>query len=309
MKISIVFIGLLVLIAACDKSTKKTPDGLEFKILKQGDGTMPESGQLVVYNFKMIDSKDSVWFDTYDRGLPEVTAIGDSSQQASEDNFFQMLRMLSRGDSAYFTTSVREFFTDFAKSEVPPGVDSTRDMTYRLTIVDIMDREDFAAFRDEAIKKYEATLAVKKVQQMGKDTVEIDQYLARQGITAKTTPSGLRYVITKNGNGSNVNSGQTAKIEYAGYLLNGTYFDTSIKSVAQEKGVYDPRREPYEPIEITVDESSVITGWHEAIKLLNKGAKATFYIPSPLAYGPQGRGDVIGENTILVFDLEVVDVN
>ena len=308
MKISRVFIGLLILIAACDSSTKKTPDGLEFKILKQGDGTTPGSGQLVVYNFRMVDSKDSVWFDTYDRGLPEVTAMGDSAQQASEDNFFQMLRMLSKGDSAYFTTSVKEFFTEFAKSEVPPGVDSTLDMTYQVTIVDIMDRENFAAFRDEAIKKYEAILEVKKEQQMAKDTVEIDQYLTSKGINAETTPSGLRYVITKNGNGSNVNSGQTAKIQYTGYLLNGTYFDTSIKSIAQEKGVYDPRREPYEPIEVTVDETNVIAGWHEAIKLLNKGAKATFYIPSPLAYGAQRRSEVIGENTILVFDLEVLDI-
>jgi len=67
-------------------------------------------------------------------------------------------------------------------------------------------------------------------------------------------------------------------------------------------------REPYGPLEITIDETNVIKGWHEALKLMNKGMKATFYMPSTLAYGSQQRSEIIKPNSILVFDMEIVDV-
>jgi hypothetical protein len=54
--------------------------------------------------------------------------------------------------------------------------------------------------------------------------------------------------------------------------------------------------------------SPVITGWMEGLKLLNKGAKAKFYIPSPLAYGSRGAGSNIPPNSILIFDIEIVNV-
>ena len=63
----------------------------------------------------------------------------------------------------------------------------------------------------------------------------------------------------------------------------------------------------YKPMDVVIDRSNVIPGWHLALKQLNEGAKGTFYIPSSLAYGKQGGGP-IGENSILVFDIEMVDI-
>ena len=54
--------------------------------------------------------------------------------------------------------------------------------------------------------------------------------------------------------------------------------------------------------------SGVIPGWTDGLKMLNKGAKAKFYIPSALAYGSQGAGQDIKPNSVLVFDIEVLDV-
>lgn len=309
MKISNVLTGLLILLVACGNPTKKTPGGLEFKVLKSGDGTLPQSGQLVVFNYKMTDSNDSVWIDTYDRGLPEVTSIGDSTRLDTEDGFQQMLRMMSAGDSTTFEMSVKKFFQDFIKGNVPPHIDSTLDIRYHVSVDQIMNQEEFPEFRTKAIAKYEAIQEVKKAEQLAKDTVTIDKFLNDKGIKVDKTGSGLRYVITQPGQGSNAVSGQTAKIDYSGYLLDGTFFDSSKKEVAQEKGVYSPMREPYEPIEITIDSTSVIRGWHEALKLMNEGSKATFYIPSSLAYGAQQRSEVIKPNSILIFELEMIDLN
>jgi hypothetical protein len=52
----------------------------------------------------------------------------------------------------------------------------------------------------------------------------------------------------------------------------------------------------------------VIAGWYDGLKLLSKGAKAKFFIPSPLAYGKMQMGKDIKENSILVFDIEILDV-
>ena len=143
--------------------------------------------------------------------------------------------------------------------------------------------------------------------QLSKDVAAIDAFLAEKGIQAEKAESGLRYVITKPGTGENCKPGQIAQVNYAGYMLDGQYFDTSVKEVAQANGLYNEGGR-YIPYPVTIDETQVIKGWHHALKLLNKGAKATVYIPSPLAYGRQQRSELIVPNSILVFDLEVVDV-
>ena len=115
-------------------------------------------------------------------------------------------------------------------------------------------------------------------------------------------------MITREGEGENAVSGKTVSVNYAGYMLDGTHFDSNIKEVAQEQGLYNAAREPYSPYDVTIDQSSVIRGWHDALKVMKKGSKATVYIPSTLAYGPQQRSEVIKPNSILVFDLEIVEV-
>jgi FKBP-type peptidyl-prolyl cis-trans isomerase FkpA len=137
--------------------------------------------------------------------------------------------------------------------------------------------------------------------------VIIDNFLKEKNIVAKKTASGIRYIITKPGKGQNVKDGQTASVNYAGYLLNGKYFDTSMEAVAKEQNIYQQGK-PYQPYPVTVGRNSVIRGWEEALKLMSKGAKMTVYIPSTLAYGSQRSGPVIAENSILAFDLEVVDL-
>lgn len=310
MKSSSALIGVLIMIMmmACDSSTRKTPGGMEYRLLKAGSGEPATAGQLVVFNYRMVDSSDSVWVDTYDRGLPEVISPDPSRDEASMDEFQKLLGILAKGDSVTFDIPVGEFFRNFVKAPAPPTIDTTRTISTQVTIEEILSQEEFQTFRTEAIEKYEAKMELKKAKQLAEDTVAIDKYLAEKGINAQRTASGMRYVITKPGSGPLLTSGQTASVHYSGYLLDGRYFDSSEKAVAEQNGIYNPMREPYAPFEVAIDRSSVISGWHDALKHMKKGMRATFYIPSTLAYGPQRRSELIGENTILVFDMEVVDV-
>ena len=109
-------------------------------------------------------------------------------------------------------------------------------------------------------------------------------------ITSKT---GLKYLVTKTGSGEKVGKGKKIKAHYVGKLLSGTVFDSSVK-----KG---------KPIEFIVGTGKVIPGWDEALSDMAKGEKRTLIIPPDLAYGERGRPPVIPPNSVLVFDVELVD--
>lgn len=302
MRITTVLFGLLMLLCvACDKSEKETPSGLKFKIVKAGDGVLPKSQQIVLFNYVFKDSKDSTWADTFKEEFPQAMQIADSTAITTEGGLIQMFRFLSKGDSATTSMPIKTFFGEVAKAPIPFGIDTTLTLSFFFKIKDVMSQEDFMAFQNEWMEKRNA-------EQLAKDNLIIDSYLNEKGIVAEKTESGLRYVITQPGKGENGKSGQISKVNYAGYLLDGTFFDTSIKSIAEAKGVYNPMREPYAPYDVTIDQTQVIKGWHEALKLMNKGSKATFYLPSTLGYGGQQRSEVIKANSILVFEMEVVDI-
>lgn len=298
--LNVLFLSALVAFVSCNSGEKETPSGMKFTVVKKGDGVLPKVGEVVVFNFRFIDSNDSIWAETTN-GMPAAVLTNDSVSLASEDGMTQLLRMVSKGDSVVVSMPITKFFKDLVKSPIPFGVDSTLTLTYKIRIDTIMSRDDFMAYQEKLMTESN------KVQ-LAKDITIIDKYLADNGIDAVKVETGLRYIIRKPGTGDNAVSGQTVKVHYVGYLLDGQYFDTSVQSVAEEQGLFNPGR-TYEPYEVTIDQTGVIQGWHDALKFMNKGSKATFYIPSTLAYGPQQRSAVIKENTILVFDLEVTEIN
>jgi FKBP-type peptidyl-prolyl cis-trans isomerase FkpA len=297
--VNIFFVVVLGILFSCSSNEKETPGGLKFKVVKKGDGVLPKTGEVVVFQFIFIDSKDSVWADTKGE-MPAAVLTNDSLAMDTEDGLTQMFRMVSKGDSIVVSMPITKFFNDIVQSPIPFGVDSTLRLTYRIRIDTILSQNDFMTYQMELMNSLNAV-------QLDKDIALIDGYLAERGIDAVKLESGLRYVITQPGTGENAKSGDVVKVNYTGYLLTGEYFDSSVQSVAEEKGLFNPMRN-YEPYAVTIDQTGVIQGWHEALKYLNKGAKGTFYMPSTLAYGRRRASEVIAENSILVFDLEVTGI-
>jgi FKBP-type peptidyl-prolyl cis-trans isomerase len=95
-------------------------------------------------------------------------------------------------------------------------------------------------------------------------------------------------------------------VNYTGKLLDGSVFDTSIEQVARDNDIHSPSR-TYEPFRVVLGLSSVIDGWHWALSEMKEGEKATALIPSAYAYGTQGRDPFIPPNSVLIFDLEMVN--
>lgn len=108
----------------------------------------------------------------------------------------------------------------------------------------------------------------------------------------KITPSGLQYEVIEEGNGRKPTASDRVKVHYTGKLIDGTVFDSSVE-----------RGEP-----ATFGVTQVIPGWVEALQMMNEGAKWRLFIPSNLAYGPNGAGGLIGPDATLIFDVELLKV-
>ena len=136
-------------------------------------------------------------------------------------------------------------------------------------------------------------------QQAPIDDKILRDYFAKNNITPQKTASGLYYTITKEGTGEKAKSGQKVSMSYLGKTLDGKKFDANV----------DENFHNIKPFSFTLGVGQVIKGWDEGVALLSKGGKATFYIPSSLAYGPQAMGAAIPANSNLIFDVEVLDIN
>ncbi len=136
-------------------------------------------------------------------------------------------------------------------------------------------------------------------------------YLATIKATATTTSSGLTYKVVKKGNGIKPVDGSTFFFHYAGYFEDGTLFDSSYEEVSKEYGKFDANRAAQNgyqafPFEAGRKEG-MIPGFIEALALMSYGDKVVAFIPSKLAYGERGAGDVIAPNTNLIFELEMFE--
>jgi FKBP-type peptidyl-prolyl cis-trans isomerase FklB len=108
----------------------------------------------------------------------------------------------------------------------------------------------------------------------------------------KTTPSGLQYLVIREGSGPSPADTSTVKVHYVGTLLDGTKFDSS--------------RDRGEPA--TFPLNGVIRGWTEGVQLMKPGALYRFWIPYSLGYGEQGAGDKIPGGSLLIFEVELLEI-
>ena len=112
----------------------------------------------------------------------------------------------------------------------------------------------------------------------------------REGIIV--TDSGLQYEVVTAGEGASPGPDDQVEVHYRGTLIDGTVFDSS----------YDRGQT------VTFGVTQVIPGWTEALQLMKEGDKYNLYIPSDLAYGAGGAGQVIGPNSTLIFEVELIKI-
>lgn len=177
------------------------------------------------------------------------------------------------------------------------NVDSTfnRDLVVA-GLADALSKDSARVSKEEAqdlVNRFFDRLAEQQaIENLEKGQKFLEKNRSEAGVVQ--TPSGLQYIVLKEGEGESPTLADQVLAHYTGKLLNGEVFDSSFE-----------RNEP-----VTFYVRSVIPGWTEALQLMKPGAEYKLFIPANLAYGEGGgpRGSGIGPNEVLIFDVKLIDL-
>lgn len=149
--------------------------------------------------------------------------------------------------------------------------------------------------KDEELKKKQAEVLKIESKKM------LDDYETK----ATAYPSGIKLYVIESGAGIKPKEGENISFDYAGYLADGTLFDTGIEALAEKNGILNPQRKganAYQPLDYTFgNKGGFITGMTEGLLQLNKGDKAYIFIPSELGYGSNAMGPIPANSNIVFY--------
>jgi FKBP-type peptidyl-prolyl cis-trans isomerase FklB len=183
-----------------------------------------------------------------------------------------------------------------SKNLASQGFDSINIDAFIKAMKDVMAKQPTKISEQQAQTLVQNFAAKKKNAEAEKNLKEGIAFLEKNKLRKEviTTASGLQYEILKQGTGEkpkDLNTQVTA--HYHGTLIDGRVFDSSVN-----------RGQPFK-----TRVGGVIKAWQEALMLMNVGTKLRIYCPSELAYGPQGAGQMIGPNTVLIFEMELLSID
>ncbi|MDR0655387.1 MAG: FKBP-type peptidyl-prolyl cis-trans isomerase [Treponema sp.] len=158
----------------------------------------------------------------------------------------------------------------------------------------VMEKEDTRISMNNAIRMvqsaFQEAMAKQAAEARTTESAWLEENGAKEGVTS--TETGLQYQVLEEGEGDQPGPMSVVKVNYEGTLTDGTVFDSS-----WERG---------EPAEFPLE--AVIPGWAEGIQTMKTGGISLFFIPSSLAYGSQGAGQVIPPYSILIFRVELLEI-
>lgn len=302
-KFSFLCLGVIFMVS-CKQDFQKGPKGLEYKIISNGDGASMKYGdfmQMQIAQYVNNGKSDSLLSDSRTNSGAIIQPLDSMS---IPPDYYKIISKMKKGDSLVLRMSADSIIAQ-NPGAMPPFI---KKGYYLLTTVKLMNVFKNQVQADSARKKemiiQRAKDSVANIQILKQDDKAIQDYLKKNNISNATkAPMGTYVQVIQPGTGALLDTSVVAKVNYTGMTMDGKVFDSNT----------DPSKGHVEPflVNLTNDKSlgsGVINGWYDGLKMLNKGAKAKFFIPSTLAYGKQGAGADIKPNSILIFDIEVVDL-
>jgi len=282
----------------------KQTHGISYKIIKDVPGRTARMGDIVEFNFTVkvdtVPGQALVIVDTRKQGKPQVTRV-DTIRQTGD--FQAVFPFLSVGDSALVEVScdtILKTVPPNALGNLPKWLKKGNKVVINVAVVSIKSMDEYKKDMEAKQAQMQQEMKAKMEQQKPIDDKILQDYFAKNNIKAEKTASGLYYTIQKPGSGPAIAKGQMVSMMYTGKTLDGKAFDSNVDTSVGHHGT--------EPLKWPVGSGQMIPGVDEGAALLKKGAKATLYLPSPLAYGPQSPNPGIAPNSVLIFEVEVMDV-
>jgi cyclophilin family peptidyl-prolyl cis-trans isomerase len=266
----------------------------DFVFDKAGILAMANSGPATNSSQFFITHKETPWLNGKHTIFGYVVSGQDVVNAIAQDDEMKKVTIVRKGAAAKAFDAVKVFSDYFANKA---------DDDKKQAAATAQKAAEQAAKEAEAKKAYDMQFAPVKAAKVA--------YLAGVRSTATKTASGLEYKITRPGSGKKPADGSTFYIHYAGYLEDGSLFDSSYEDVVKAYGKFDETRAKqngYQPFPFQAGKKDgLIPGFLEGINSLSLGDKAIFFIPSALGYGERGAGNVIPPNSNIVFEVELFE--
>ena len=251
-------------------------------------------------------------------GDPTGTGMGDPGYRF-EDEFVPTLQHDKKGILSMANAGPGTNGSQFFITQVPTPHLNGRHTVFGETVNKITiiangkDAKNFNAVK--VFENYFKDIAKREQEKEAKTKAAAAKFLEEvktQEPQAKALPSGVKMFTLVEGKGKQPNHTQQVMVNYAGYLANGTLFDSNVKEIEEAYGKYNAMREQqggYQafPMEYSSN-APLIPGFKEALLKMKVGDKVRVFIPAALGYGERGAGDVIPPNSDLIFDIEITDI-
>lgn len=274
---------MILTVTGCSKHRgfKKSDDGLYYKFHVKGDDTTTLKSGMVL-NLKLKYSiNDSVLFNSVD--IPQDFMLP-LSEPTYKGDLYSGLAKMKPGDSATFITSADSFFLKTIRMpSVPDSAFIGKEIFFDVKLISAKTQEQL-----------EAEYKVKLEEMKATEQTTLTQYLKSNNVTVAPLPSGLYYIETQKGNGQKPRTGDYGKLHFKVSTIDGNVLYSSF-----DQG---------EPMMWESGKDFDNKGVTEALSLMSKGTKASIIVPSSLAFGEQGRGQMVPPFTTLLYDLELTDI-
>jgi FKBP-type peptidyl-prolyl cis-trans isomerase FkpA len=283
----------------------KASDGSSYKIFPSASGVKLAKGNFMEMNIA-ASYKDSLLFSSSEDGMPQYGLYDTANFPVPFKEAFSSIHV---GDSVIIRTPTDSII---AKGQAAPFMQSGQYIYQYYVITNVYNTKEEVDSMQKTHAAVASAIAEKRQQeqlkriltdnkdQIAKDSKTIEAYLAKNKLKAVKAKWGSYLVIKKPGIGKKLAAGDMASIKYTGRSLStNKAFDSNT----------DPAFKHVEPYTVNIGQlGTVILGWNDVLNEMQKGTKATVYIPSSLAWGSQGASPDIKPDEIVVFDMEVVNV-
>lgn len=270
-------------------------NGILIRIWKDAKGPNAKVGDFITIHTRARVG-DSILFSSRQVNNNEPFELQIRPGEQPRFDLIETFQLLSEGDSATLRTPLDTIIKNGApeaewmkKRNIVKKGKKPAVWWFDQDVVVVKQKDQAEAFKEKTAKSK---------AQMEIDESSMKDYFKQNNIAAIKHPSGLYYKIDEAGTGDTAKAGQKILIQYTGKTMDGKVFDSNT----------DPAFNHVQPYEFTLGQGQVISGWDIGVSLLKKGTKATLYIPSGLAYGERSPSSAIPPNSVLIFDVMLIDV-